>query len=180
MEKAKVERNAFVEKCFTARGLQITIAFLAIIVLLSGVFLQVVSSALREYYGFGVVFVGALLVIGYAAIVALISIFFTHRLIGPFKRIEYEMKMIAGGEISKRIGIRTQDDLHVRNFVTYANRFIDSFEKMSKDYNELNSSVSIKLGEISAELSKEKFNCAALKAELIALQKQIHTARERW
>lgn len=180
MDKVKVDRKAFVEKYFCARELQITVAFLAIVVLLAGIFLQVLSSALKEHYGMGVVFVGGVLVIGYLVIVVLIAIFFTHRLIGPFKRIEYEMKMIAGGELTKRIGIRTQDDLHVRNFVAYANKFIDSFEKMSKDYNGLNSAVSTKLGEISAELSKEKFNCVELKAELIALQKKIHTARERW
>lgn len=180
MDKVKVDRKAFIERCFTAKELQITIALLTIVVLLSGVFLQAVSSALREHYGMGAVFVGGVLVIGYVVIVVLSAIFFTHRLIGPFKRIEYEMKLIAGGELSRRIGIRTQDDLHVRNFVAYANKFIASFEKMSKDYNELNSTVSTRLGDISAELSKEKFDCAELREQLIALQKQIHAARERW
>lgn len=180
MDKVNVNRKAFIERCFTARELQITIALLAIVVLLAGIFLQGISSVLREHYGMGVVFVGGLLVIGYVVIVVLIAIFFTHRLIGPFKRIEYEMKLIAGGELSRRIGIRTRDDLHVRNFVLYTNKFIDSFEKMSNDYNELNSAVSTKLGEVSVILSNEKCDCAALKVEIVALQKKIHAARERW
>lgn len=180
MDKVKIDRKAFVEKCFSVKELRVSVALLVMVVLLAGVFLQVFSSVLREYYGMGAVFVGSVLVIGYVGIVALTALFFTHRLIGPFKRVEYEMKLIASGELSRRIGIRTQDDLYIRNFIAYANKFIDSFEKMSKDYNELSSTVSVRLGEISEELSKDKFDCAELKARLIALQKQIHAARERW
>ncbi|MBI5886048.1 MAG: hypothetical protein HZB85_05640 [Deltaproteobacteria bacterium] len=179
MEKEHVFKKAVLQRCFTAREIQITLALLTVVALLAGICLQTVSSVLREHYGMGAVFVGGFLIIGYALIVLLIAIFFTHRLIGPFKRIEYEMKLISGGELSRRLSIRANDDLHVRNFVAYANRFIASFEQMSKDYGALNGVVSARLGEISTELLKENLDCERLKAELLALRQQVRDAGGR-
>jgi len=173
MEKESHLKKTIVQRCFSSREIQVTLALLTVVALLAGVFLQTVSSVIREHYGMGGVFVGAFLIIGYAVIVLLISIFFTHRLVGPFKRIEYEMKLISKGELSRRLSVRSNDDLHVRNFVAYANRFISTFEQMSKDSHAFNAAVSMKLSEISAELSKEKIDCEKLGAELLALQKQV-------
>lgn len=180
MDKHKDTKRTLIQRCFTARELQFTIALLTVIALLSGIFLQALSTTLINYYGFHSAFLGVFLVLGYAVIVLLLSVFFTHRLVGPFKRIEYEMRLISKGELSRRITTRANDDLHVRNFVTYANEFIANFEKMSKDYNILNSTVSKKLDELGAELSKDKFDCARLKIEIAALRQHIHEFREKW
>lgn len=179
MDKESVIKKVVLQRCFTSKEIQITLALLTVVALLAGVFLQTVSSLLKEHYGMGAVFAGGFLVLGYAVIVVLIAVFFTHRLVGPFKRIEYEMKLISKGELSRRLSIRSNDDLHVRNFVAYANSFIASFEKTSKDYNALNAIVSARLGEISVELSKEKFDCDRLKAELLALQQQVRDVGSR-
>jgi signal transduction histidine kinase len=180
MDKQSDTKRTLIQRCFTARELQFTIALLTVIALLSGIFLQALSSALINYYGFHTAVLGVFLVLGYAVIVFLLSVFFTHRLVGPFKRIEYEMKLISKGELSRRITTRANDDLHVRNFVAYANEFIANFEKMSKDYNMLNSAVSKKLDELGAELSRDNFDCVRLKAEIADLREHIHKFREKW
>src|SRR3970282_2624624 len=80
---------------FVARELQITVALLVVLALLGGAFLQSVSSALNEYLGLTTPTLTIFLTIGYIAIVALLAIFFAHRFIGQFKRLVYEMKIIA-------------------------------------------------------------------------------------
>ncbi|MBI5235038.1 MAG: hypothetical protein HY886_02185 [Deltaproteobacteria bacterium] len=180
VDKQSDIKRAVIQRCFSARELQFTIALLTIIALVSGIFLQALSAALITHYGLHAAFLGFFLVLGYVVIVLLLSVFFTHRLIGPFKRIEYEMKLISKGELSRRITTRANDDLHVKNFVGYANEFIANFENMSKDYNILNSTVSKKLDELGAELSKESFDCARLKDEIASLRQHIHEFREKW
>jgi HAMP domain-containing protein len=165
---------------FAARELQLTIAVLAVIALLGGILLQSLSSVFIQRYGEATPILGLILIAGYIAIVVLLAVFFTHRLVGPFKRLEYEMKMISSGDISKRLSIRTKDDLHIRNFVGYANEFIASFEALGKEYNSMNSAVIGKLIEITETLSKEGFDSEEVKGELQALQKKIKKFMERW
>ncbi len=168
------------QRYFVARDLQFSIALLIVLALLGGIFLQALSTALINYYGLDTPLLGVFLILGYVAIVALLAIFFTHRLVGPFKRLEYEMKLIQAGNLGKRLSIRSQDDLHVRNYVKYTNNFIANFEEMSVEYNKLNSTVSTKLEEIARELSKEKYDCPKIQEEIKKLRKQIHELRERW
>lgn len=165
---------------FVARDLQFSIALLTVLALLGGIFLQAVSTALISYFNLTTPALGIFLIIGYIILVVFLSVFFTHRLVGPFKRLEYEMKLISAGELNRRLTIRAKDDLHVRNFVRYTNDFISNFEEMSKDYNKLNSTISGRLIEISRELTKEPIECEKVKQEIKELQKQIHELRERW
>lgn len=178
-ESSKFLRK-FRQSYFVARELQFSIALLAVLALLGGIFLQTASTALINYYGLTTPALGVFLIIGYIVIVVFLSVFFTHRLVGPFKRIEYEMKLISSGELNRRLTVRTKDDLHVRNFVRYTNDFISRFEEMSHEYNKLNSTVSNKLSEISAEIAREDFNCSNVKEEIKTLQKQIFELREKW
>ncbi|MBI1912562.1 MAG: methyl-accepting chemotaxis protein [Deltaproteobacteria bacterium] len=170
----------FKQRYFVARELQFSIALLIVLALLGGITLQALSSALIDYFGLNTPILGIFLIFGYVGIIVLLAIFFTHRLVGPFKRLEYEMKLISAGDIAKRLTIRNKDDLHVRNFVKYTNEFISNFEEMSKEYNMLNSTVSKKIDEITQELAKDNFDCKKLSEELIVLQKQVHKFREKW
>ncbi len=165
---------------FAARELQLTIAVLAVIALLGGILLQSLSRTLIERYGQATPMLGVVLIVGYIAIVVLLAVFFTHRLVGPFKRLEYEMKMISSGDMSKRLSIRTKDDLHIRNFVGYANVFIASFEARGKEYNRLNSALIGKLIEITEALSKESYDSEEIKGEVRALEKKIKEFMARW
>jgi len=167
-------------RSFVARELQLSIAVLAVMELLGGALLQTLSSAIVDYYKFGTPVVGLILIAGYIVLVILLSVFFTHRLVGPFKRVEYEMKMITAGDLSRRLSVRGSDDLHVKHFVANVNEFISGFEEMSMEYNRLNSTATGKLDEIVEELTREKFNCEAVKEEIKKLQRQIHEFRERW
>lgn len=168
------------QRYFVARELQITVALLVVLALLGGAFLQSVSRALNEYFGLTTPVLTIFLTIGYIAIVALLAIFFAHRFVGPFKRLEYEMKTVANGALDKRLTVRTRDDLHVRNFVSYVNEFIENFEDMSKDYSKLHSTLSIQMSDIIRKLEKGQYNADEIKETIKTLQKNIHELREKW
>lgn len=168
------------QRYFAARELQFSIALLVIIALLSGIFLQTISTELVHNYGLNAVVIGVLLILGYALLVVLLPVFFTHRLIGPFKRLEYEMKLIAAGELGRRLDIRTKDDLHVKSFIKHTNKFISGFSEMSKEYSKLNSAVITGLEKLATELSKEEYDRGMISQEIDALLKQVRAFRERW
>ncbi|MEK6531826.1 MAG: hypothetical protein AABZ23_04960 [Deltaproteobacteria bacterium] len=167
------EENAETKRCFSARGLHYSIALLTVLALLGGILLQVASGALTSYFGFRAAAVGIVLIAGYVAIIVLLPVFFAHRLIGPFKRLEYEMRLVSSADLSKRLSIRSNDDLHVKNFIKYANEFIARFERMSDEHKRLNGLVSVKMSELADEISKDKFDCGKVKQELVELKKKL-------
>jgi len=89
------------------------------------------------------------------------------------------MKLVKAGNLSKRLSIRSQDDLHIRNFVRHINSFISRFEEMSGEYNRLNSTVITKLDMAAEELSKGTTDCPRLKEEIDQLRKEIREFREK-
>ena len=179
-KEAPPKPRLFKQRYFMAKELQFSLAFVIVLALLGGIFLQAVSSALISYWELKTPFLGFFLIIGYAAIVVLLAVFFTHRLIGPFKRLEYEMKLVKDGNLSRRLSIRTHDDLHIRNFVRYVNSFLSRFEEMSAEYNRLNSTVITKLDMAVEELAKGRTDCPRLKEEIEQLRTQVREFREKW
>ncbi len=173
-------RRRFKQRFFVARELQLSMAVLVVLALLGGVFLQWLLGVLKSRYAIDTPAVGIFLIVGYAALVALLAVFFSHRLVGPFKRLEYEMKIIRAGELDRRLSIRSKDDLHIRNFVRYLNTFIDNFEEMSREYNKLNSYIHSALQEVLEELEKEPCDKERIKNRLVEIQREVHRLRERW
>jgi hypothetical protein len=183
MEKKEGSVNIsrrFRDRCFVAKELQFSIALLAVMTLLGGVFLQALASALVRRYGFNAAIAGIFLILGYIALVFILSVFFAHRFLGPFKRLEYEMKLIASGEPGRRLSVRAREDLHVRNFIRYTNGFIDSFAEMSREYNNLNGTVTKRLADLTEELSRKDFDCEKVKSEIRELHRRITEFRQKW
>ena len=164
---------------FVARELQASIAVLVILALLGGTFLLYLSKELNALLGVRTPFLTLFLMLGYAAIVAFSAIFFTHRLVGPFKRLEYEMKMITKGDLSKRLSIRRNDDWHVRSFVAQVNALIERLEEMSMEYNKLNSILSERLAELSERIRKGEPYEDLLEV-IEAINDEVHRLREKW
>ena len=169
------------QRHFCARELQFSVALLIVLALIGGMSLQALSSFLSLRYGLDTPILGILLVIGYVAIVILLAVFYTHRLIGPFVRLEYEMKLISTGNLSRRLSMRTKDDLHIRNFAKHVNGFIGRFEEMSREYNLLNSALSKRLDDDAMGISKgSQADCARRQQEIKALRAEMRRLREKW
>ncbi len=168
------------QRCFAAKELQMSVAVLAVIALLAGILLQSAVALIGARYNFGSSGTAVLLITGYAVIVAVIALVFTQRLVGPFRRLEYEMKLILKGEFSRRLTLRSNDEVHIKNFVRFVNQFLDDFDGMKGEYDKLNSTVSGKLVDVKKELSKDKFDCMALREDVAALEKKFQELRDKW
>lgn len=173
-KESRIRRHYFI-----AKELQASIAILVIIALLGGTLLLYLSKELNNIFGMRIPYLTVFLILGYAAIVAFSAIFFTHRLMGPFKRLEYEIKMIAEGDLGKRLSIRANDDWHVRSFVGNVNRLIERFEEMSLEYNRLNSQLSMSLLQVLNEVEDGK-PLEDIKSIIETIQEDVHRLRERW
>lgn len=168
------------QRYFVARELQFSIALLVVMALLGGLFLQSVAAGMAARFGLKAQAVGLFLTVGYVAIVSFLAVLFSHRLVGPFKRLGYEIRLVKAGELERRLTIRSKDDLYVRNFIEQANELIADFEGMSVAYSNLNSAIALGLGRVIAELSREGFDPEKAVAELKTLQAEIHRHREKW
>lgn len=165
---------------FSSRQLHLSIAVIAVVTLLGGVVIQSAARFILTHYAIGLSAYIIILVAGYVSLILLLCAVFVYRLVGPFRRLEYEMKLISSGELGRRLAVRDGDDLHIRRFITNVNNLIAKFEEMSREYNRLNTVVDRKLGEINADLHREHRDGTVVGKEIEMLQEEIHLLRERW
>jgi len=82
---------------FSARQLQLSIAVIAVVTLLGGVVLQAGANWALENFDLSLAAYILILIAGYVSLILLLCAFFVYKLVGPFRRLEYEMKLIASG-----------------------------------------------------------------------------------
>ncbi len=173
--KAKNKRGLF-----STKELHLSVAVIVVVALIGGVVLQSVTKWAVLNYALSPAYHGAFLVVGYLSIILLLCAVFVFKLVGPFRRLEFEMKRISSGELRRRLSVRDGDDLHVRRFVSNVNELVGKFEEMSREYNKLNNIVDTKLVEINADLSNDSNSFNDVGKELKLLQEKIHVMREKW
>ncbi len=165
---------------FSAKQLQLSIAVIAVVTLLGGALLQTGADWALERFDLSLAAYILILIGGYVSLILLLCAFFVYKLVGPFRRLEYEMKLIASGELTRRLSVRDGDDLHVRRFISNVNALVANFEEMSREYNRLNNIVDTKLVEINEDLLGNENNVDMVGKEIKMLQEEIHILREKW
>ncbi len=165
---------------FSSKQLHLSIAVIAVVTLLGGAILQFTSRWVVLHYDLGPTHYGLILIAGYIFLILMLCAIFTYKLIGPFRRLEYEMKLISSGELRRRLSVRDGDDLHIRRFVGNVNSLLGNFEEMSREYNKLNNVVDTKLEDITDDLSSETHDVGIVGREINMLQEEIHIMREKW
>ena len=178
-EKTAAKRR-MKQRHFAARELQVTIALFIVLALLGGIFLQSISAWFGSLVGKSPTVISIFLILGYAVIIIVLALLFSHRLVGPFKRLEYEMQLIARGNLGRRLSVRKKDDLYIRNFIMKVNLMIEELEELSREYNKMSSLVSTQLGEIARKADGELIDCGKFREDIDSLQRRIHEFRERW
>jgi len=125
MEKTSKSPTRF----FTARELRISLMLIIILSFMSAVvfmyLIKVFGGAIREHSVVSFV----LVMLGYAAIVGFLTMFFTHRFIGPFERLRYELGIVIAGDYKRRLKVRRHDDAWVRAFVIDVNKVLELLEE---------------------------------------------------
>lgn len=114
---------------FTARELRISLMLIILLSFLSAVvfmyLIKIFGGAIREHSILSFV----LVMLGYVAVVAFLTTFFTHRFIGPFERLRFELGTIIAGDFRKRLKVRRHDDAYVRAFVDDVNKILELLEE---------------------------------------------------
>ncbi len=123
MTKKKVRQKYFVSK-----ELRFSIALIILWSLLVTAFFTYFAKELSGKIGHGTLLF-VIIMVGYVVIVVILTMLFSHRLLGPFQRLNTEIRLIIAGEYHRRLIIRKNDDLYIRSFVSEVNKLLDEFEK---------------------------------------------------
>ncbi len=115
---------------FVSKELRYSVALIVISSLAAGIVFILLAKALGTVIN--PAYVPFIIMIGYVAIVILLTMIFSHRFVGPFPRLKMEMRIILGGEYSRRLRIRTKDDIYIRSFIDELNLLLEEFEKMHR------------------------------------------------
>lgn len=114
---------------FVSKELRLSIAIMLLWALLITGFFTYIARGLDEKVGSSTLLF-AIIMIGYLAIVFVLSIFFSHRILGPFQRLHTELRLIISGNHHKRLNVRKNDDLSVKLFINEVNNVLSAYEGM--------------------------------------------------
>ena len=124
-----MSKKNFRQKYFVTKELRLSIALIILWSLLITAFFTYFAKELSSRIGHGILLF-VIIMVGYIVIVFVLTMLFSHRLIGPFQRLKTEIKLIGAGDYRRRLNIRTNDDIYIRSFVIEVNKLLDDFERM--------------------------------------------------
>lgn len=169
MEKTPHAKQRF----FTARELRISLAMIILLSFLSAVvfmyLIKVFGDSLKEHS----VMAFVLVMIGYAILVGVLTAIFTHRFIGPFERLRYEIGVILAGNYDKRLRIRRQDDAYVRAFVEDVNKVVSLLEESDLNSVGIRKDIYMELSSITNKMDIDDPNILKYKEELSRLRERL-------
>lgn len=112
-----------------SKELRLSIAVMLLWALLITGFFTYIASGLGEKIGSSYILF-AIIMVGYLAIIVSLSIFFSHRILGPFQRLNTELRLIISGNRDRRLKVRKKDDLYMKTFVDEVNNVLNEYEGM--------------------------------------------------
>ena len=150
---------------------------MAIIILWSLLVTMVFSffaGKLGEEIGYGPLFF-SIIAIGYILIIAVLTLIFSHRLIGPFQRLKTEIKLVRTGDYAKRLNIRNNDDMYLRTFVEEVNSILDELEKVQDCRERLNGDIENEFSALESAIEKGDATGEELKKVLVSFHEKAKT-----
>ncbi|RJQ44025.1 MAG: hypothetical protein C4538_11130 [Nitrospiraceae bacterium] len=117
------------QKYFVSREIRISIALIILWSLLVTAFFTYFAKELGDKIGHGsLLFI--IVMAGYIIIVVVLTMLFSHRLIGPFQRLKTEIRLIIAGEYARRLSVRKSDDVYIKSFINEVNKILTELERM--------------------------------------------------
>jgi len=117
------------KKYFVSKELRLSIAIMLLWALLITGFFTYIARGLDEKVGSSTLMF-VIIMIGYLAIVVVLSIIFSHRILGPFQRLHTELRLIISGNHQRRLNVRKNDDLSLKLFIDEVNNVLSEYERM--------------------------------------------------
>ncbi len=123
-----MSKKIFRQKYFISKELRISLALIILWSLLVTGFFTYFAQELAEKIGHGTpLFI--IVMLGYVLIVVVLTVLFSHRLLGPFERLNTEMRLIRAGEYHRRLNVRKNDDIYIKSFIKEVNMVLEVYEK---------------------------------------------------
>lgn len=160
------------QKYFVSKELRISIALIILWTLLVTAFFTYIAKELSGKIGHGTpLFI--IVMFGYAVIVIVLTMLFSHRLIGPFERLKTEIKLIMAGDYQRRLNVRQNDDVYIRSFIAQINRLLDEMENMHKTRRDLIQHVESELLSLIAVIEEREESREKLRESVLSLHKKL-------
>lgn len=186
-QKTEKSKNPLESKRhFVSKELRYSLALIIIISLAAGIIFIYLAKLLGMVISH--VYVPFIIMAGYVIIVVALTMIFSHRFIGPFPRLKMEIRIILGGEYSRRLHIRAKDDIYIKSFIEELNRLLNEFERMHLLKQELIQSVEADLEALyscisSRDMSREELvkciqSCRINAGELLKRYRYKYTQEE--
>lgn len=120
-----------------------------------------------------------IVMLGYAMVVVLLTLFFAHRFVGPFERLRLELSLVLSGDYQRRLGIRKHDDVYVRSFVEDVNKLIERLSSTVKSSDQTLKDIDSKLDKMILKMADGDEAVQKYRKEFLSLRKKINTCRLR-
>jgi len=167
-QKRKIVR----QKYFVARELRLSIALIILWTLLVTVFFTYIAKEIGGRLGHGIpLFI--LTMFGYGIIIVILTLLFSHRLIGPFQRLKTEMRLILSGEYHRRLRIRKNDDIYIRSFIDQVNEVLERLQKISDTNARLIREVESELLNLISKIEEHNTSRDEIRREVLRLSRKI-------
>jgi sensor histidine kinase YesM len=111
--------------------------------------------------------------LGYAIIVIILPIFFTHRFLGPFERLKTELKIVISGDHHRRLSVRNKDDFYIRSFIKEVDKVLDKYERAYRFKKKFCNKVESELTEIKNVLEDSDLSKEELREAFVTFQKKL-------
>jgi hypothetical protein len=161
------------QRFFTVRELRLSLAMIILLSFLSAVvfmyLIKVFGGSMREHS----ILAFVLVMVGYALVVGFLTAVFTHRFIGPFERLRFELGVILGGDFKRRLNVRAQDDAYVRAFIDDVNKVLDLLEENDRCGAEMHRDIYLELSSVINKIDSADPKMHRYKAELTLLRDKI-------
>jgi len=165
-------RTLLKQKYFVAKELRLSIAIIILWSLLATAFFTYFAKELSEKIGHGTpLFI--IVMLGYIVIVLVLTLLFSHRLIGPFQRLKTEMRLIRAGEYHRRLNLRTNDDIYIRSFIKEVNIMLHEFEKVQHYRHDLVKHIDSDLIGIITLIEEGESSRDTLRERVLAFHKKL-------
>lgn len=167
------------QKYFVSKELRISIALIIIWTLLITAFFTYLAKELGGKIGHGTpLFI--IIMFGYVAIVVVLTMLFSHRLIGPFQRLKTEIRLILAGDYGRRLNVRVKDDIYIKSFIGQINKLLDRIETMHHCQKDMINKFDSELLGILSEIDEDKGSREKMRHSLLTLHKKIrHIAQQQ-
>jgi hypothetical protein len=172
MKKKFVKQNYFVTK-----ELRISVALIILWSLLVTALFTYFAKELGSKIGHGT---GLFLVImlGYVLIVVVLTMLFSHRLIGPFQRLKTEMRLIMSGERNRRLTVRKNDDIYIRSFIREVNKIIDEYEKTHNHREDIINKMDSEFMGLMTAIEEEAASKEKMRETVLSFHKRLKNGSE--